>query len=197
MCGNDEELVWGGSGWRHTAVEVEKCSTFINLDRIWRFIWAQVSDFCKKKALFLLSCRSPRGEGVDLTFLHADLIKPSAERKTGLDSWPCSTLGSIGASERTWWSEQHAEGNWTQLPRRCLFQGFSPLFLPLLFFSSAVSFLSGWWGESKELSPTDTILKPLVRVWRIQRNSHRLIRQCHLCLPTRGALCRFSVERQP
>lgn len=124
----------------------------------WRLIWAQLSDFClllekskkqkKKEGIVpsLPSCRSPRGEGVDPTFLHADLIKPSAERKTGLDSWPCSTLHSIGASERTWWSKQHAAGNWTQLPRSCLFQGFffyspsSPfllfrLLLSCLFFS--------------------------------------------------------------
>lgn len=180
------------------------------LHSIWRLIWEQVSDFClplakkkrkKKEGIVpsLPSSRSPRGEGVDPTFLHADLIKPSAERKTGLDSWPCSTLHSIGASERTWWSKQHAAGNWTQLPRCCLFQGFfSPLpFLPFSFlplFLYCLFFLSG--NKSEELSPTDMILELLVRVFSVWSNSHRLIELCHHLLQ-HGALCWFFVEYQP
>lgn len=160
MCGSDEEPMRGGSRRRHAAAEVEKVKRVYSLgqelDSVCRFIWVQVSDCClllaakKKKSIVpsLLSCRSPRGEGVDPTFLHADLIKPSAERKTGLDSWPCSTLHSIGASERTWWSKQHAAGNWMQLPRCCLFQAFFFLSFPSsasLFFRYffLVSFLSG------------------------------------------------------
>lgn len=160
--GKNEARLWT---WTSVAQYLEA-----NLSAGFRFLPAASKKKKKKEEGIvpsLPSSRSPRGEGVDPTFLHADLIKPSAERKTGLDSWPCSTLHSIGASERTWWSKQHAAGNWTQLPRCCLFQGFFSPSLPPLFFSSAFSFLSLFLSgnKSEELSPTDMIRELLVRVF--------------------------------
>lgn len=48
--------------------------------------------------------KSPWGKGVglDLTFLHVALIKPSVEGTTGLDSWPFPTLAQLVHLKRPW-----------------------------------------------------------------------------------------------
>lgn len=88
-----------GRFWKetHAAAEVEKMKHVYELAQVLHSIWRLGFRFLpaaskkkKKKEEGIVpslpSSRSPRGEGVDPTFLHADLIKPSAERKTGLDS---------------------------------------------------------------------------------------------------------------